>query len=205
MKELNLICQKSYEYSNVNTRNIIVSRNESNTPEYVEDGDYLSDQEIAKIKYFYSSMSCYVYVNRSIAELYQMKRDNVLDELDNDPVNDYKLYMERVESRREGRFNDGNNNNDTNIDEIDQRNVNYMYINSGVPVIVFNYDNSSVREKDLRILLVERSTGFCMWQFKFDWLTHFENDNNITVVRLAFNNKISNHIVSNVSIIFNFN
>lgn len=190
------------DYPIMDMQNIYVSRNSCDPQDCEEDCDYLSDQEISKIKCFYSSMSCYVYVNRSIAELYQMKIDDLLDELDNDPVNDYKIYMEQLENRRKNRFDEDDCINDKDKNEINKRNVNYTYINSGVPVIVFNYDSSSIREKDLRILLVERSTGFCMWQFKFDWLTHFENENNITVVRLSFNNKIiNNNDSSNVSLI----
>lgn len=41
--------------------------------------------------------------------------------------------------------------------------------------------------KDLRILLAERSTGFCLWEFKFDRLTQFENAEEMTVIRLTLN------------------
>lgn len=73
---------------------------------------------------------------------------------------------------------------------ISKAKVNYTYINSGVPVIVFNYGVNPKRDKDLRILLVERSTGFCMWEFKFDWLTQFDLLNKLTIVRLTLNNNI---------------
>jgi len=158
-----------------------------------DSGDYLKDQEITKIKCFYNSMGCYVYVNRSIAELYQMRRGDAFDEMDNDPVNDYKLYMEGLENQNKNAADGEAAQADS---ETKERNVNYMYINSGVPVIVFNYGADPKRRKDMRILLVERSTGFCMWQFKFDWLTHFENSNNITVARLAFNNNAVNNSVN---------
>jgi len=119
-----------------------------------------------------------------------MKRGDAFDEIDNDPVNDYKLYMESLENQNSNVIDE-----ETARAELEEKrcNVNYMYINSGVPVIVFNYGADPKRSKDMRILLVERSTGFCMWQFKFDWLTHFENSNNITVVRLAFSNKSVNN------------
>jgi hypothetical protein len=67
-----------------------------------------------------------------------------------------------------------NLNNKQSNNYLSKSKVNYTYINSGVPVIIFNYGASPKRDKDLRILLVERSTSFCMWQFKFDYLTEFE-------------------------------
>ena len=129
-------------------------------------------------------MGCYVYVNRSMAELYQIKREDEFDAVDTDPVNDYRIYMENMHIRQDNPVSEPYDN-----EAAAKPNVNYMYINSGVPVIVYNYGANPKRDKDLRILLVERATGFCMWEFKFDWLTQFENLNNITVVRLAFNNK----------------
>ena len=55
-----------------------------------EDADFLNSNEISKIECFYNSMGCYVYVGKCIAELYQIKREDEFDALDNDPVNDYK-------------------------------------------------------------------------------------------------------------------
>lgn len=55
-----------------------------------EDSDYLNPSEISKIECFYNSMGCYVYVSKCIAELYQIKREDEFDAIDNDPVNDYK-------------------------------------------------------------------------------------------------------------------
>lgn len=155
-----------------------------------DDGVYLNDQEIVKIKCFYSSMGCYVHVSRSIAELYQLKRDDAFEELDNDPVNDYRLYMEKLESKK----TEEQLEEDTAEKVAKQRNANYMYINSGVPVIIFNYGANPKRVKDLRVLLVERSTGFCMWQFKYNWLTHFKNSNNITVARVAYAHNTVNKV-----------
>jgi hypothetical protein len=43
----------------------------------------------------------------------------------------------------------------------------------------------------LRILLAERSTGFCLWEFKFDRLTQFDNLDEMTVIRLTLNQAAS--------------
>lgn len=144
-------------------------------------------------------MGCYVYVSRCIAELYQIKRTDEFDSMDNDPVNDYKIYMKKQKRKNlhhQVKFIEDNYYDNEEIDdydddeeeETDKSTVNYMYINSGVPVIVFNYGANPKRKKDLRILLAERSTGFCMWEFKFDRLTQFDNLDDMTVVRLTLNN-----------------
>jgi hypothetical protein len=63
--------------------------------------------------------------------------------------------------------------------------INYMYINSGVPVIIFNYGSNQKRPKSLCVLLVERSTAFCMWKLRFDSFINFKNSNQLTVARLT--------------------
>ena len=181
-----------------NFKNDLISNHSSEI-----DNDYLSLQEVSKIECFYNSMGCYVYVSRCIAELYQIKREDEFDAMDNDPVNDYQVYMENIRKKKflqkingdYDNFNDenGENSNDnyfssSSSSSTSKSNVNYMYINSGVPVIVFNYGANPKRGKDLRILLAERSTGFCMWEFKFDKLTQYENSDDTTVIRLTLNN-----------------
>lgn len=83
------------------------------------------------------------------------------------------------------------NLNNKTANNLSKTKVNYTYINSGVPVIVFNYGANPKRDKDLRILLVERSTGFCMWEFKFDLLTQFDLSNKMTLIRLTLNNNLA--------------
>lgn len=146
-------------------------KSEQTSTKNYQQHDNLSDNEISKIESFYNSMGCYVYVSRCIAELYQIKREDEFDAVDVDPVSDYYNYMKNKQHSMEKKSS-----------------VNYMYINSGVPVIIFNYGANPKRKKDLRILLVERSTGFCMFEFKFDGLTKFQNYNEMTVFRLTYNN-----------------
>ena len=161
--------------------------------------DHLQAAEIAKIEYFYGSMDCYVYVSRCIAELYQLKREERYDEMaDGDPVTDYYMYMQRMRHRHQPQPGDGVGSSAFsdayNGDNVDATNsmTNYMYINSGVPVIVFNFGNNSTRSsKDLRLVLAERSTGFCMFEFKFDGLTEFESSTRSTVFRLTFSDLVS--------------
>jgi hypothetical protein len=124
--------------------------------------DRLTPGEVSKIECFYNSMGCFVYVCRSVAELYQLKREDEFDSMDNDPVHDYHEFVKRKESLRNG------GSGGTGVDASPQHRVSYMYINSGVPVIVFNYGVNPKRNKDMRILLAERATGFCMFEFKFD-------------------------------------
>jgi hypothetical protein len=87
-------------------------------------------------------------------------------------------------------------NNKQSMNNFSKSKVNYTYINSGVPVIVFNYAANPVRDKDLRILLVERSTGFCMWEFKFDWLTQLDYSNRMIALRLTLHNNMTMPIMS---------
>jgi hypothetical protein len=206
--------------------------------------DYLNASEIAKIECFYSSMGCYVYVSRCVAELYEIKKEDEFDTIDQDPVNDYYNYMiKRREAQKNLAFTDnelidqydneplldaynasdridgldeenGSNRNNvsTNLSENERHkdiaqqhessqtasNINYMYIKSGVPVIVFNYGTSSKRRKNLRILLAERSTGFCMWDIEFDTVTEFDNTNKMIVLRLTLKkNYVDNHNQTN--------
>lgn len=178
--------QRDDEENTDNAENSLVAdHNNTNEP---ENDDYLSSSEISKIEYFYSSMGCYVYVGRCIAELYQIKREDEFDSMDADPVNDYRRFMEN-----KGKLTKqtANNSNDDNGGAEEKSNVNYMYINSGVPVIVFNYGSNPKRKKDLRILLAERATGFCLWEFKFDRLTQFDNLDQMTVIRLTLNQSSS--------------
>jgi hypothetical protein len=159
-----------------NLNNLILPSNNCNINEESSDKNYENDDnlninEISKIECFYNSMGCYVYVSRCIAELYQIKREDEFDAVDIDPVSDYYNYMKNKQHSIEKKSS-----------------VNYMYINSGVPVIIYNYGANTKRNKDLRILLVERSTGFCMFEFKFDGLTKFQNSNEMTVCRLTYNN-----------------
>ena len=146
-----------------------------------QDDDYLKGSELAKIECFYSSMGCYVYVGRCLAELYQIKREDEFDHIDSDPVDDYREFMknkrrqwrrenqnENESGRRKQQFaankfnrlfmslNEPNNNgNESSSDTEDHSSstnvksapVNYMYINSGVPVIVFNYGANPKRNK----------------------------------------------------------
>ena len=86
-----------------------------------------------------------------------------------------------------------NLNNKQSNNYLSKSKVNYTYINSGVPVIIFNYGANPKRDKDLRILLVERSTSFCMWKFKFDYLTQFDLSNrNTNLMRLTLDHNFHN-------------
>ncbi len=85
-----------------------------------------------------------------------------------------------------------NLNNKQSNNYLSKSKVNYTYINSGVPVIIFNYGASPKRDKDLRILLVERSTSFCMWQFKFDYLTEFDLSTRTNLMRLTLDHNFHN-------------
>ena len=206
----------------------------------IEDHDYLSPNEVAKIECFYNSMGCYVYVSHCVAELYQIKREDEFDSMDTDPVSDYHAFMKnrlkqrsrpkkppvRISSDNEKSSKVNKNNENTtdngfsvdigrdylsndevfmnpsdaqndNDEYVNKSTVNYMYINSGVPVIIFNYGANPKRKKDLRVLLAERSTGFCMWEFKFDRLTRYEDTNEMTVIRLTLNNSEAERNVYN--------
>lgn len=164
--------------------------------------DYLSGSELAKIECFYSSMGCYVYVARCIAELYQIKREDEFDAIDSDPVDDYREFMKRKQEQQQrnefamnkvnklfgaGAADSSDTESGSIVNHVKSDPINYMYINSGVPVIVFNYGANPKRNKDLRIILAERATGFCLWEFKFDRLTQFENADEMTVIRLTLN------------------
>lgn len=142
----------------------------------IDSMDRLTPDEIAKIKCFYNSMGCFVYVCRSQVELYQTKRDEYeMDSIEMDPVNEYRKYMLKRQQQlypnsgasaaSSGYFDDVFANPLNN-----SHSVNYMYINTGVPVIVFNYGANPKKPKDLRILLAERATGFCLYEFKFDYI-----------------------------------
>lgn len=158
-----------------------------------DDDDYLSGAEIGKIECFYSSMGCYVYVGRCIAELYEIKRSDEDELFGTDPVDEYREFMrarqernhmmmrrnmgsqqpadtvttkvnklfmmnqENVASDGDGGGGEGGDGGET-TSELDGDNsttnnqnksgaVNYMYINSGVPVIVFNYGANPKRNK----------------------------------------------------------
>ena len=137
--------------------------------------DRLTLSEISKIECFYNSMGCYVYVCRSLAELYQLKKEDEFDSIDNDPVNDYHEFMKQRETNANCRGLTSTHINgywpQSEPPSRARSSVSYMYINSGVPVIVFNYGVNPKRKKDLRVLLAERATGFCMFEFKFDCIT----------------------------------
>jgi hypothetical protein len=149
-------------------------------------GDRLNFSEISQIECFYNSMGCYVYVARSTAELYQIKKEDEFDSVDQDPVKEYHEFLMRKKEAAKGCSISGTSH-------INHQKVNYMYINSGVPVIVFNYGVNPKRKKDLRILIAERSTGFCMFEFKFDCLTQLSDSNPefasdpMTLVQLKLN------------------
>lgn len=164
-----------------------------------EDDDYLNSDEISKIECFYNSMGCYVYVSRCVAQLYQIKREDEFDSVDSDPVNDYHIYMknkQRLYDNTDSSYPHMLTDEEANC--LNKSSVNYMYINSGVPVIVFNYGASTKRKKELRIVLAERSTGFCMFEFKFDCITQFENSTETTVYRLSQNTStLNSHKTSN--------
>jgi hypothetical protein len=80
-----------YEDYDESNENMVQSSRK--TPLFDEDADYLNPHEIAKIECFYNSMGCYVYVSKCIAELYQIKREDEFDAIDNDPVNEYKSEL----------------------------------------------------------------------------------------------------------------
>ncbi len=116
--------------------------------------------------------------------LYQLKREDEFDSADNDPVHEYQQFMQRKESLIKSGQAGGT--------AVSASNVSYMYINSGVPVIVFNYGANPKRRKDMRILLAERATGFCMFEFKFDCITKLldggeEKSDMASVIQLKFN------------------
>lgn len=139
-----------------------------------EDVDFLSENERLKIASFYRSVNCFVYVSRCTAELYELKRQDEFDSVDNDPVKDYYLFLK-------------NRQKNLNEDNEPKPIVNFMYINSGVPVLIFNsgQPNYKIRKKNLRIVLAERSTAFCMYEFKFNCLEEFENSEFTSVFRLS--------------------
>ncbi|RNA14346.1 hypothetical protein BpHYR1_011289 [Brachionus plicatilis] len=142
----------------------------------IEDVDFLEESERLKIASFYSSMNCLVHVSRCTAELYELKRQDEFDSLDTDPVKDYYLFLKNRQKL-----------GDHHTDDESKSIVNFMYINSGVPVLIFNWGlpNYRLRKKDLRVVLAERSTAFCMYEFKFNCLTEFENSDFTSVFRLS--------------------
>lgn len=167
---------------------------ESASSRIVEDEDILSENERLKIASFYNSMNCFVYVSRCTAELYELKREDEFDSLDSDPVKDYYLFLKNRENHAE-------NDDDDQSKPI----VNFMYINSGVPVLIFNSGlaNYKIRKKELRIVLAERSTAFCMYEFKFNCLTEFENSEFTSVFRLSQTNS-NTHFSQNSTINLNY-
>lgn len=111
-------------------------------------------------------MGCYVYVARCIAELYQIKREDEFDTINSDPVDDYREFMKRRQRQQQQQQQQGSDfaaqkvnrlfsgdggleSSDTESSSLVHKsgNVNYMYINSGVPVIVFNYGANPKRNK----------------------------------------------------------
>lgn len=153
-----------------------------------ESEDYLSGSELSKIEYFYSSMGTYVYVGRCIAELYQIKREDEFDSMDTDPVDDYHMFMQNKRKQtdkiraftnkkinklfvnlnnndhEEGEKNNTSGNESESSDTESAPNklasVNYMYINSGVPVIVFNYGANPKRNKVNPVSLILNNLKF---------------------------------------------
>ncbi|CAF0713493.1 unnamed protein product [Brachionus calyciflorus] len=167
---------------------------ETEIPNY-EDVDYLQENERVKIASFYNSMGCYVFVSNCTAELYQLKREDEFDSLEIDPVKDYYLFMKNKQ---------GQHSYDDEFDNDDSKSiVNFMYINSGVPVIIFNSTNK-IRKKDLRIVLAERSTGFCMFEFKFDSSTEYENSEQTSVFRLTQTNYLPSKNASTNTLNLNY-
>lgn len=65
-----------------------------------------------------------------------------------------------------------------------------------MPVILFNYGHDRKRTFDLRIILAERDTGFCLWEFKFDRATQFKDKaNSSTIFKLSVKHQYNRSLV----------
>jgi hypothetical protein len=84
---------------NVNNKIVDTPDINNHSPEY---DDFLKSNEITKIESFYSSVGCFVYVSRCVAELYEVKRgEDEFDAMDTDPVNEYRIFMENKRKMEE--------------------------------------------------------------------------------------------------------